>query len=565
MATTRDRTLKTALEQVGEDTTWQWDRLPQQEAFLTSLVPFTCFSGGFGTGKTTALVAKVLLMLTAIPNNLGYLGRQDGKALRASTIQTLDDILPKDYIAKRDNQQGFLQLKAEVGGGRLIFGDFKDINDLKNIPLGFYAIDQMEEVSEDVWKYLAGRIRRRTPLLTVDNQKQFYVKGSCPSNTVDQAGRHYALEGDKLCKLCTAPLPPFAEVLGPGEEVPPWDLIIYNRYGFGVCNPEGPSHWIFKYFKGLPGQHGISDGKPDHIAFHATAYDGLRAGYTDIKYIRNMENIYATSKLMWDRYLEGKWVEADGLVYPAWNRGTHVYQWNEIRYNGQPVIHDKGYVFEYIDHGLTSATAVGWVFVERCDCGCNRQNYFLLDEHYEGGKTVSYHAAQIKAHRARLTYPIIQATYLDSQAFSKTLMGSKGTKRADELYSVADEYADYDIYAIPNQKDWKVGYNRFSELLAHDPSHVHPFTGERGAPHFYSSNINRFFTEEIETHKWKVVRNAHEPSKDEPVDGHDHHMDGFNGFLASRPAEIAEYVPEKEDSFDLELEIWANPSGHMSA
>jgi hypothetical protein len=189
-----------------------------------------------------------------------------------------------------------------------------------------------------------------------------------------------------------------------------------------------------------------------------------------------------------------------------------------------------------------------------------------VDEHYEGGKTVSYHAAQIKAHRIRLDHPAIQATYLDSQAFSRTLMGSKGSKRQDELYSVADEYGDYDIFPVPNQKDWPVGYNRFSELLSIDEHHSNPFTGERGAPHFYCSNTCKQFVTEIETHKWKIVRNAIEPSKDEPADGKDHHMDGINGFLASRPAEVPEYHPQTVHDLTHELDLWGQaPSSHMSA
>lgn len=213
---------------------------------------------------------------------------------------------------------------------------------------------------------------------------------------------------------------------------------------------------------------------------------------------------------------------------------------------------------------MTAATAVGWVYTEHCDCGCGKPNFYLVDEHYEGGKVASYHSAQIKAHRARLGGLPIQATYLDSTAFGKTLMGQKGTKRQDELYSVADEYGDYDIWAIPNQKDWSVGYNRISELLLTDPNHTHPITGEPGSPHFLVSNTCTEFVTEIERYKWRIVKNAVEPTHDEPADGHDHHMDGLNGFLASRPADVVEFIPPKPDSLEWELAGWENPVSHMS-
>lgn len=566
-----NRSLAAALNEAGESSQWRWDKLPAQEAFLTAPEPFTCFSGGFGSGKTTALCAKVILLMTAIPNNLGYLGRLDGKSLRHSTMQSLMDMLPKEYIKKHNEQNGFIQLHPEYGGSKLVYGDFKDLNDLKNIPLGFYAIDQMEEVPFAVWEYLAGRIRRRTPILTQDGQRQYYVRGECPSNPVPAAlGRHYATSDDVTtlhCKLCQAPLPPYSDEKDDPKLPPPWDLIIYKRYGFGVCNPEGPSHWIYKTFAGIPGQHGVSTGIPDHVAFHATVYDGLKAGFVDSDYVNNLENIYSNNRTMWDRYMLGKWIEAEGLVYPGWSREAHVVQHQAVRYDTNESIlrPGLGHLFEYIDHGLTAATAVGWIYTEHCDCGCAKTNYYLVDEHYEGGKTVSYHAAQIKAHRIRLGNHPIQATYLDSQAFSKTLMGAKGTPKENELYSVADEYIDNDILPVPNQKDWKVGYDRLSELLLIDPNHVHPVTGIKGAPHFLALNTCKQFVQEIETHKWRIVKNAAEPRKDEPADGHDHHMDGINGFLASRPADIIQFVLPVEDNLDLELSLFDQPSSHMAA
>lgn len=564
----RDRSLAAALDEAGESSQWRWDKLPAQEAFLTATEPFTCFSGGFGSGKTTALCAKVILLMTAIPNNLGYLGRLDGKSLRHSTMQSLMDMLPKEYIRKHNEQNGFIQLHPEVGGSKLVYGDFKDLNDLKNIPLGFYAIDQMEEVPFAVWEYLAGRIRRRTPVLTTDGLRQYYVTGQCSKNTLDS--RHYANSNDvegRRCRLCGAELVEYSNQKVDNERYPPWDLIVYKRYGFGVCNPEGPSHWIYKTFTGIPGQHGVSTGLPDHAAFHATVYDGLRAGFVDTEYVSNLENIYSANKTMWDRYMLGKWVEAEGLVFPSWQRDAHIINYTSVRHDtNEPIVQPgRGHMFEYIDHGLTAATAVGWIYTEQCDCGCGKTNYYLVDEHYEGGKTISYHSAQIKAHRIRLgNYPI-QATYLDSQAFSKTLMGTKGTPRENELYSVADEYIDYDILPVPNQKDWKVGYDRLSELLLIDPSHVHPVTGILGAPHFLVMNTAKQFVQEIETHKWRIVKNAAEPRKDEPADGHDHHMDGLNGFLASRPADVILFQVPQEDSLEQSLSLFDQPSGHMAA
>lgn len=559
---TRDRSLAATLNEAGEQTQWDWSRLPAQRDFLTAPEDFTMFSGGFASGKTTALCAKVLLLLL-IPNNLGYLGRLDGKALRASTMQSFYDMLPKEYLAQHNDQKGFLKLKPEYGGGKLIYGDFKDLNDLKNIPLGFFAIDQAEEIPETVWKYLVGRLRRKNPILN-NGTRQYWIRGQCPKS---DNRRHFALHGDKQCRLCHSNLPFLNETILQGETRPVWDLLCYRNYGFGACNPEGPSHWIFKYFPGLPGQHTISGpGKEGYRAFTATAWQGRDAGFASHDYILNMERLYKDLPLMWDRYLEGKWVEAEGLVYPTWKRELSLIPRYAQKYDGTPLFDSNDDCYEYIDPAPVAPTAVGWVIIKECDCGCQQLNYFVIDEHYEGEKHISYHAQQIKAHRERLPYQI-RGTYLDSQSFSRTLMGQKGTPREDQIYSIADEYMDHGIFAVANQKDWEVGHNRINELLSPDPNHVHPVTGKLGGPHLFVEDKCFHFVEEIESYKWKKARNIVADFREDPQDGNDHHMDGLNGFLASRPMDIKYTInpATDEDDFDIErdMNIHGSRSSHM--
>lgn len=61
------------------------------------------------------------------------------------------------------------------------------------------------------------------------------------------------------------------------------------------------------------------------------------------------------------------------------------------------------------------------------------------------------------------------------------------------------------------------------------------------------------------------MKNALEPRRDEAADGNDHHMDGFNGFLASRPAEIVEYSPAPVVyDFEMEMMGFTSNDGHMA-
>ena len=302
-----------------EYTQYNFGRLWQQEEFLTSPIRYKMLSGGFGTGKTSILCGTIIWLLTQIPKNLGYLGRLDGKALRQSTMVALESMLHKSMYTRND-QQGRLTFKREYGGSTLIYGDFKDLNDLKNHPLGFFAVEQAEEIEEPIWDYLSGRLRRRIPMLSEEGKKQFRVitGKSCPNIVVEELDkRHFAYEGDTVCRYCGGNLPPYsvmlpknAKELKEEERKPPWDLIIYPRFGIGVCNPEGTEHWIYKMFPGLPDRDGnLSEGtdnpklKGKVQAWHCDTYDGLMAGFIDQEYVSDLEAKYQSNQAMFDRYL----------------------------------------------------------------------------------------------------------------------------------------------------------------------------------------------------------------------------------------------------------------------
>jgi hypothetical protein len=145
-------------------------------------------------------------------------------------------------------------------------------------------------------------------------------------------------------------------------------------------------------------------------------------------------------------------------------------------------------------------------------------------------------------------------------------MGQKGTPREDQIYSFADEYMDHGIYAVPNQKDWNAGHNRINELLSLDDNHIHPVTGKPGAPHLLVLEKCHNFIKEIEGYKWKKARNSISDHREEPMDGNDHHMDGLNGFLTSRPMDIKFSLPHEQSTDDWDFEYNMNGArvSHMA-
>lgn len=163
---------------------------PKQRDFILSQAKFACFSGGYGNGKTTAGCLRALA-LSSHPKNFGLIGRMTYPELRDTTRREFFKLCPPEYF---EPAHGGEWRKSEnhlklINGSEIIFRHLDDISEkeLLSLNLGWFFIDQAEEISERVFMILQSRLR-----LT---------------------------------------------------DVP-------NRYGFLACNPE-PGNWIYHRFKKL--------------------------------------------------------------------------------------------------------------------------------------------------------------------------------------------------------------------------------------------------------------------------------------------------------------------------
>lgn len=77
-----------------------------------------------------------------------------------------------------------------------------------------------------------------------------------------------------------------------------------------TCNPESPSHFVKKH---------IDNKSLDIYAEHFTIYDNT---FLSKEFITNLENEYRGT-IYFDRWILGKWVKTEGLVYPLFKREKH--------------------------------------------------------------------------------------------------------------------------------------------------------------------------------------------------------------------------------------------------
>ena len=144
-------------------------RRAKQAKFFGSQRQINVFSGGFGNGKTTALCAKAIGLSLRYPGNYGLIGRMTYPELRDTTQKVFFELLPPANILRWSSSEGRLVLKANgwptTEPSEIIFRhlDKMSENEMKSLNLGFFAIDQSEEISENVFLILLSRLRRHVP------------------------------------------------------------------------------------------------------------------------------------------------------------------------------------------------------------------------------------------------------------------------------------------------------------------------------------------------------------------------------------------------------------------
>ena len=127
-----------------------------QDKFIFTEKKFPAFVGGWATGKSMSAIFKALLFSQESPNNLGLICRKEFTDLRDSTIKDFER-----YTGLKVNE-GNKEVRLS-NGSVIMFRHAEELDTLKNINLGWFWIEQAEELlSDEQWFYLIGRLRRES-------------------------------------------------------------------------------------------------------------------------------------------------------------------------------------------------------------------------------------------------------------------------------------------------------------------------------------------------------------------------------------------------------------------
>jgi phage terminase large subunit len=143
--------------------------LPKQRAFHGNPAKYRFFGGGWGNGKTSAGCGEAFALAVEFPGCTGLVARKTRPELRATTqhqffnggggrIETDWTGIPKQLIRGWNKTEQRLEL---INGSIIHFWPLDDPDKLSNLNLGWFLIDQGEEVAEDMFQMLKGRLRQQ--------------------------------------------------------------------------------------------------------------------------------------------------------------------------------------------------------------------------------------------------------------------------------------------------------------------------------------------------------------------------------------------------------------------
>jgi hypothetical protein len=248
--------------------------------------------------------------------------------------------------------------------------------------------------------------------------------------------------------------------------------------------------------------------------YEASTYDNAQNLPPD--YIATLEAKY-TGKMR-DRYLLGKWVAFDGVVYPDYDSSIHRVS-DRYLLSHISALRDGGEQFNIIesyDQGLTVPSCYLYALVD------SQQNVYITNGFYEAPFDLSEQVRMMRNIRGD-TDDEINA---DPAIFRKNSVMNGVPIATAELFA----RNGIRMRRAPNER--MSGIVNVMQYLRMQKSVVNPFTGTIGSPKLFFSDKLAFLHDEFNTYRWR--RDRSDAATDVTVDKDDHAMDALRYMLGGR-------------------------------
>lgn len=484
------------------------------ERFLKSRAKLQLVAGGFGNGKTAAIIIKNLEIAKSYPGANLLLGRSTYPRLNDTVRKEFLKWCPEHWIKSFPMSQNASNTCTLKNGTTLNFryvqqgGKSTGEGTTSNLLSATYdmaTIDQIEdpEISEKDFDDILGRLRGNTPYAGDDlsmpstGPRWFIATANPTANWVYQ----------KLVR----------------------PLHVYQERGiilpelFCRRNPDNGDPLLDE------------NGKPLLLIelFEGSTYENAENLGAD--FIESLEAKYRGQ--FKDRFLLGKWASYEGLVYPEFNEISHTVTRDEAQNYFEEVTRTSRRVeiLESFDYGLAVPSCYLIGFVD------HYYNVTVLDGFYVKEQTIDQLKARIATIRAKYGVNPDAPVLADPSIFRRT--AASNTTVGETISGMFFDPPN-SVMMMRGNNDIINGITKVGSYIAIENNHKNPYTGSNPGPRLYIVNDMRFILDEIGAYYWQM--NTANERVDKPVDRNDHAMDALKYMFTYLP-EVSALLPKKED------------------
>ena len=406
---------------------------PEQEEWYGITLRNSCFSGGYGNGKSYIGCLKGLTLVSTFPKYRLAVVRKVYKDLRRTTMSTFYQLCPPQLYSeskggRRSDVDGYCKL---INGSEIFFIglDNFDEQSLKSFEINSALIDQGEELDENIYLHLDSRIGR-------------------------WSGAEIPPELENL---------PFRLNRFTGKKMAPAYMMV-------LCNPDSRLHWIFRRYhqESVEWQEKY---RKSHVMINCPSTHNPAMDEELLQEMLSRDPEWVK------RFVYGEWGISDGTI--------HVILPDSI-IDPEPVflanLLKKSRLIRVMDHGESSPTCVLWFAVFN-------NTYFCYREYYAPNKLISEHRQAIADLSGDEIY---SGNWADPSIFNKTSQKNGGRwSVADEYldrtlcHQIEGKETCPVISWRPADNNEYPIRNRINELLKLNPSVKHPVTGAENSPRMY--------------------------------------------------------------------------------
>lgn len=144
---------------------YQSSKNPRQWEAHEAVERYILYGGAYGGGKTAWLINEGIRLSTKYPGNRGFLCCKFLTDFRDNALKQLEKFLPPDLIASHHKTERYFGL---INGSVIMYGglgnDAEAVKTISNMPeLGWFGVDQAEQITEKQFLLLDGRLRLVLP------------------------------------------------------------------------------------------------------------------------------------------------------------------------------------------------------------------------------------------------------------------------------------------------------------------------------------------------------------------------------------------------------------------